>query len=244
VPLHFAIGQGIRLDEPLGLATTQRLLERYQPKLVIMDSLIRVSSGNEGDAREMAQFFATVQQLKRQSGAAFALLHHTRKPGDELPEELGDLIRGSTEIRAWPDTIHLALPGDTPEDILLHTIKQRWYPKPADPYAVRLLTRADEPWAMLGYRGTVPKADRSTGGMQTRLLTIIAAISAGGDDPTAALIAGRCGLSIPTVRDHLKRLVALGVVLAEENRFQPGLVYRPGPGFQANGNGHHPDFSF
>jgi len=241
--LYFAIGKGIKLTTPAGLLLTQRMIDRYHPKLVIIDSMIRVGA-DENKAREMADMFAGLQLLKTGSGAAFCLVHHTRKPGEQMPEDLGDLIRGSTEIRAYFDTIFLGLPGETSTDIVLHTIKQRWHPKPSDPYAIRLLTRADEPWAMLGYQGVAPKQDNSTRTTQSRIIQAIIAIIAEDTEPDLELIAARISRSTGTTRDHLRRMLALNLVAERQHKFRPQVtVYVPGTAYHPNGQ-HETVFDF
>lgn len=227
VPLYLAIGKGIKLDSPLGLATLQRMIGRYEPRLVIFDSLIRVSSGDEQSAREMASFFAIADTIKQSHGTAFGFVHHCRKPGAEMPADLGDLVRGSSEIKAWLETLLIALPGEMSTDMNIHVNKQRWHKKPEHPFTVRLLTREDEPWAKLGYQGDIVKEGNSTIDTHNRILAVIHKLIQGDLEPSQLRIAGTIGMSPRTIKTHLDTMVAIGLISTAPSRFEKGFIYCP-----------------
>ncbi|HEV2109535.1 MAG TPA: AAA family ATPase, partial [Thermomicrobiales bacterium] len=65
VPIHFAVGHGVRLDANPGVAHLDALIARYRPHLVILDSLTRVHGANENDAGQMADVFANAKAIMR-----------------------------------------------------------------------------------------------------------------------------------------------------------------------------------
>ena len=228
VPLHLSIGRGVKLDSAQGVAIVRRMISRYNIKLVVIDSLIRVSDGEENNARGMANFFAITQQLKQTTGAAFVFVHHIRKVGNEPPADIGELVRGAGEIRAWLDTLLIVLPGDLSTDMEVHTNKQRWKRKPDAPFGVRLLTREDEPWASLGHQGEIQRADRSAIGVQNRIMAVVHDIIQKDLEPTPELIAANIGLTKATTLNHLGVLSAIGLISATPSKYTPKtFVYLP-----------------
>jgi Bifunctional DNA primase/polymerase, N-terminal/AAA domain/Primase C terminal 1 (PriCT-1) len=241
VPLHLAVGKGLKLDTPTGLATLQRLVGRYEPKLIIFDSLIRVSSGDESNAREMANFFAIAEVIKRSAGSAFCFVAHTKKVGNEPPADLAELLRGTGEIKNWLDTLFIVLAGEMSTDMKVYVEKQRWRKRPEHPFTVRLLTREDELWAKLGYQGDVAKEDRSSTGTQSRIMAAIVAILSEGKEPNPDLIGVRINLSTDTTRSHLNQMVASGLLLAQRSKLTRGSSYIPTPPKQNYNGGERYD---
>ena len=229
VPLYLAIGAGIRLNTPQGIDIVRRMIARYNVKLTIIDSLIRVSGSEENNARGMADFFAITNEIKKTTGTAFAFVHHIRKPGLELPMDVGELVRGSSEIRAWLDTLLIVMPGDLATDMEINVNKQRWRKRPEHPFTARLLTREDTPWAKLGYQGDIEKEDRSSIGTQGRIMTAIQSLLREGKEPTLDRIAATVDLSTKSSRDHLKRMEAIGLIVVTTSSSSRASVYIPPP---------------
>lgn len=74
------------------------------PVLIVLDTFARCFlGGEENSARDMGMAVATVDALRRRTGAAILLVHHTRKAGDEE--------RGSIALRGGMDTM-LSLKGE------------------------------------------------------------------------------------------------------------------------------------
>ena len=82
-------------------------LETIKPRLVIMDSLIRMHRGDENDAGEMAKFFASLTKLRQEFSCAFLITHHLRKrtQATRLNNISRDRLRGSSDISAYADTV-------------------------------------------------------------------------------------------------------------------------------------------
>jgi hypothetical protein len=211
LPLYLAIGKGYKLDTKEGLTAVRRMIERYKPNLVIIDSLIRVHSGDENVSKDMAKFFQISTKLMRSTGTAFVFVHHIKKigPPDQAVEP-GELMRGTSEIRAWPSVGFVVLPG---EDGMMevHNVKQRWREKP-DPFNVRLLVSSDKSSAKLGFMGPSKKKGQGTVNTGQRILALVQEIIDGGGHPTAPLIAYRMGKGEATTKTHLRRLVAGGLL--------------------------------
>ena len=84
-------------------ATLVYYVQQVQPDLIILDSLIRFHTLDEnksGDMKRLAVFF---RDFALKFNCAFLLLHHTRKTSQF--GTISDVVRGSTELRAFPDSV-------------------------------------------------------------------------------------------------------------------------------------------
>jgi hypothetical protein len=70
-------------------------------KVIIIDSLIRVHSGDENSATEMAKVFSDLQNFKK-NNLSLIIAHHNRKLGKNISNPSEDM-RGSSEILAFVD---------------------------------------------------------------------------------------------------------------------------------------------
>ena len=216
LPLSFAVGKGLRVDAGVGVAHLDALLTRHRPGLVIADSLTRVHGGDENSAGQMADVFYNVKQLMRAHKCAFLFTDHVRKRG--LINDVEEMLRGSTEKRAWPDSILAVEPSDQGRDLLTvsHT-KARHGPR-LDPFAVRLEIgglpmdpMGSVHGARLAYGGEVRPDQRS------RANDIVAAIHSlkaqqGEDAADATAVAAWMDCSADTVRRHVARLVGANIL--------------------------------
>jgi hypothetical protein len=222
MPLYLAIGVGIRLDSDVGITRIRRMLERYRPRLVVLDSLVRLHAGDENNAQKMAQFFATTKDLMRTYETTFLFTHHVRKPSLESTDP-GDLLRGTTEIRAWPDTIFVAVPGSDNQEVILHHVKARYGPR-SNPFRVRMQIDDTDKTARLAHSGEYEAEGRSAVATQDRVLKVIIDLAEQDELATAEAIAMNVEKSTRVVKDYLRQLVRAGAVDALEGTYGP--VYR------------------
>jgi hypothetical protein len=96
------IGSSIlRLDIPRDCEALEETIAELQPRLLILDPLIRIHGADENSATEIAKILSFLRHLQRKYAMAVQVIHHSRKNGAGDP---GLGLRGSTEIRAWSDT--------------------------------------------------------------------------------------------------------------------------------------------
>jgi|GEM_PF-6285848 len=213
LPLHFAVGLGLRVDAtPSAMAAVlqlEALIAKHRPGLVICDSLTRVHTANENSAPEMASVFYNVKQLMHAYGCSFLFTDHTRKKG--LINDVEETLRGSTEKRAWADSIVAVEASDQGRDqlVVTHT-KSRHGPR-LDPFGVELAVDSGEGTARLTYTGAVTS---STVSKANDLLAGIHALQAqlGEDGADAARLAAWLDCSPATVTRHTKKLIAIGII--------------------------------
>lgn len=198
LPLAFVIGEGLRVDTDDGFARIDDLMRQHRPSLVAADSLIRLHGAEENNSGQMADVFASVKRLMAAHGAAFLFTDHARKKslvGND-PEEMQ---RGSSEKRAWADSILYVSPGDEGGVTVAHT-KARYAARHPD---FRVELQIGDGAAGLRYAGA---AARPAGG--AKLTEIVAAIHAvktqlGPDASSIDVIAGQAECSAPTARKYL-----------------------------------------
>lgn len=206
-PLWFAIARGLKIDNDLSRKLIEREIGNVQPGLVIFDSLTRLHSANENDAGEMARVFARFSALRREFNCAVVLIDHLRKKS--LIDDEAEMLRGSTEKRAWPDTILFASPTEHGTLTISH-IKAR-FSSPLPKFSVALEIDNDAGLGRIRYIGEPPSQTIGKGG------EIVVAIhelkqQLGEDGATVLTIAGWLNVSDETVRRHLKRLVEAQIV--------------------------------
>lgn len=91
----------LRLDVPGDCESLEETVAEYQPRLLILDPLIRLHQSDENSATEIAKILSFLRHVQRKYATAIMLIHHARKAGTGDP---GLGLRGSTELRAWSDT--------------------------------------------------------------------------------------------------------------------------------------------
>jgi hypothetical protein len=131
VPLHVITAPSIRLDEPDDRDRLAATVARLRPRLLVLDPLVRIHSGDENDARYIASLLGFLRHLSREYALAITVVHHMAK---RQRRQLGQSLRGSSDLWAWADSS--AYLTRTPEQILL-TLEHRSAPAP-DPIPLRL----------------------------------------------------------------------------------------------------------
>ena len=94
-PLYFLLKEGDLGNNSFILRLKQHLIDQ-KVGLLIFDSLIRFSKGEENSAKDMNKIYESFIELQKETGTAILFLHHLGKSGD---------IRGSTDIKAQCDTV-------------------------------------------------------------------------------------------------------------------------------------------
>ena len=124
--LRFLAQNCINLSDQSHVALMTELIEQLSPSLIILDSLVRFHRSNENDAMEMARLFAILKRWMNDFRCAFAICHHSRKPGAS-GNDASHSFRGSSEIQAFADS-HLDLSEVKGEDgrKRLEHPKSRW----------------------------------------------------------------------------------------------------------------------
>ena len=92
----------LRLDRAPDQAKLTATLAQAQPRLLILDPLVRLHGVDENAVGEIAPILAFLRGLQRRFGTAVLVVHHARKSG---AERAGQALRGSGELFAWCDSM-------------------------------------------------------------------------------------------------------------------------------------------
>lgn len=124
----------LRLDLPAHRERLLNTLEPLQPRILILDPLVRLHSREENDSQQIAELLSFLRDLQRTLDLAVVLVHHLRKSG--APNEQPGLgLRGSGDFWAWLDSgLYLRRTGAQ----LVLSMEHRTAAAP-DPVCLRLL---------------------------------------------------------------------------------------------------------
>ena len=100
LPIHVIVEPAVRL--PDGIERLRATLDKTQPRLLLLDPLIRLHRADENSAAEMSVILDGIRALARTSHTAILLVHHTRKAA--AGSSAGSALRGSSDLHAFGDT--------------------------------------------------------------------------------------------------------------------------------------------
>src|SRR5580658_10038410 len=102
LPVEVITAPTIRLDAPKDRERLSNTVQACQPRLLILDPLIRLHRVDENDASQIAGLLSYLRELQRQFQLAVLLVHHARK--DSNSSRPGQALRGSSELHGWGDS--------------------------------------------------------------------------------------------------------------------------------------------
>lgn len=91
----------LRLDDAEHQERLATTIEKIQPRLLILDPLVRLHRSDENSAADVARLLDYLRQLQRRFAIAVVLVHHVRKSPADQP---GQTLRGSGDLHAWSDS--------------------------------------------------------------------------------------------------------------------------------------------
>ena len=102
LPVEVITAPSLRLDTPADRQRLTNTVQQFQPRLLILDPLIRLHRVDENDATQIAALLSYLRELQRQFQLAVLLVHHARK--DSQSSRPGQALRGSSELHGWGDS--------------------------------------------------------------------------------------------------------------------------------------------
>ena len=100
----------LRLDTERDQERLRRTLDRFRPRLVLLDPLVRLHALDENSSLEIARLLGYFRELQRSFDCAVILVHHASKKQRSRP---GQSLRGSSDLHAFGDSnACLAARGD------------------------------------------------------------------------------------------------------------------------------------
>ena len=123
----------LRLDLARDQQALERTLRHIQPRLLLLDPLVRLHRLDENSAADISGLLGFFRQLQREHDCAIILVHHASKKQRAQP---GQALRGSSDLHAFGDSnVYLA----RKKQQLMLTLEHR-AARPPDPFIVELLT--------------------------------------------------------------------------------------------------------
>lgn len=105
---HMLFRQQVKLDRRQHRDAILRMAEKYQPDLIIFDTLYRMFAGDENKQEDANRMLDTLLGLGEQQFASLVLLHLDKTRGTDKGRDIDDQVRGSGVITNGYDC-HIAL---------------------------------------------------------------------------------------------------------------------------------------
>lgn len=103
LPIHLVMQRSLRLESAEDQARLQATVARYQPKLLVLDPFVRLSSIDENSSMEVSAVLAYLRALQTSHEVAVLVVHHARKSNGGSAAA-GLSLRGSGDFWAWGDS--------------------------------------------------------------------------------------------------------------------------------------------
>lgn len=91
----------LQLDTRFDQDRLRATIARLKPRLVLLDPLVRLHSGDENDSRDVSRLLGYFRDLQRTFDLALAIVHHVSKKAHSRP---GQALRGSSDLHAFGDS--------------------------------------------------------------------------------------------------------------------------------------------
>jgi len=238
LPVEVITAPTLRLDAPVDRERLSNTVQARQPRLLILDPLIRLHRVDENDASQIAGLLSYLRQLQRTFQVAVLVVHHARK--DAHGTRPGQALRGSSELHGWGDSnLYMRRRG---AQLTLSTEHRAAASQDHIPLE---LTQAGSALALSVASDSAIIPDS---GSEPPALQHVQQILAGLEQPvTVQQLRKLCSLRTTTVCSCLAQLAQSGVVTHNSrgyqlNRVSPSLAVSLSPpkGPQGKGNGKHP----
>lgn len=188
LPLHVILASSLRLDTLADQARLTAAVERFRPRLLVLDPFVRLHRINENSAQEVSGVLAYLRDLQRRCHVAVLVVHHARKAGAGAAQA-GLSLRGSGDFYAWGDELlHMRRRRTSHELVVEH----RSAPSP-EPVPIELRVEEGRP-AHLGVVSTGAGADRGAALKES----VLAALEGTGEPLTQEAL--RCQLRVRWTR--------------------------------------------
>ena len=236
LPVEVITAPTLRLDAPKDRERLSNSIQARQPRLLILDPLIRLHRVDENDASQMAALLSYLRQLQRTFQVAVLVVHHARK--DANATRPGQALRGSSELHGWGDSnLYMRRRG---AQLTLST--EHRAAASQDHIPLQLTQDASALALSVTSDSAIPEP-----GSEPSALQRVQQILAGLDQPvTVQQLRKLCGLRTATVCSCLTQLADQGVVSRDSRGYQlnpalPSLAVSLSPPMdpQGNGNGKH-----
>jgi hypothetical protein len=137
--LHVVTAPSLRLDLERDQRALDQTLVELRPKLLLLDPMVRLHRLDENSAADVSGMLGFLRHINRRHQLALVLVHHMAK---RSRRDLGQALRGSSDLHAWVDSACYLVRRD--DQRLRLTVEHRSAPAP-DPVLLRLVAGDGEP---------------------------------------------------------------------------------------------------
>lgn len=233
--IHF---QGVKIDTDEGMEALEEALDKINPKVLIIDSFIRIHSADENKTKDMARVMDRLRKIVNRGLTVILIAHHGK--GQDRPAE--EKLRGVSEIPAGIDIEYSVVDksdGEAGVKILeFKSVKTRT--KPVDPILLKL-TFPENPDSEITveYQGTRAEDALEEVKNILREKEIDGQLISGNNGATFSKIEDwlrerEAKVGQKTLRVILKGAVKRGEILSKQDRFtrgKPMVYWMPEEGF-------------
>jgi hypothetical protein len=237
LPVEVITAPTLRLDTPKDRERLTNTVQAHQPRLLILDPLIRLHRVDENDASQISGLLSYLRQLQRAFQLAVLVVHHARKDATNSTRP-GQALRGSSELHGWGDSnLYMRRRGAQ------LTLSTEHRAAASQDHIPLQLTQTGSALALcVASDSSIAEPDSEPSALQR-----VRQILAGLDEPvTVQQLRKLCGLRTATVCSCLAQLVESGVVTRDSKGYQLNLALQsPAVSLsrslepQGNGNGKH-----
>jgi RecA-family ATPase len=136
LPLYTLPTSRLQLASPIGRYRKQQPEESDQeklwakvrelnPKLVLLDPLVRMSQADENSANELNEVLDYLRALQREFHTSVVLTHHARKARPESGKQRGTDLRGSSNLYSWVDSLIFINKDENDDSSLTASVEHR-----------------------------------------------------------------------------------------------------------------------
>ena len=200
----------LRLDTEADRQRLSLTVQALQPRLLILDPLIRLHRVDENDASQMAVLLSYLRQLQRQFQVAVLLVHHARK--DAHATRPGQALRGSSELHGWGDSnLYLRRRGDQ------LTLSTEHRAAPSQDHIPLQLTHSGQTLALCVAPPHTPAAPPPPSSPGERVRQALAQLP---QPASLQQVRQACGLRTTSVCAALAQLTEQGIVIRQAQGYQ------------------------
>lgn len=136
---HVVTEPYLKIDKPSSYNELRLLIQFYKPKILVIDPLYKIYSGNIADNNQIQMLLDRLDELKAEFKLSLILIGHTRKPRPDVDpdaQDWGQELIGGSFIMNWVDTA-IALQEVGENMIRMHFTKTRHAREIIHPFNVR-----------------------------------------------------------------------------------------------------------
>ncbi len=121
IPLYMVNQQSFLLSDPLHQKILEKMIEQYEPSLVILDPLYLMFDGDINSAKELSPILQWLLDIRYRLNVGIMIIHHYSKSnGDSSSRRGGQRMLGSTTLHGWTESawyINTDSNNEAPDDL-------------------------------------------------------------------------------------------------------------------------------